>query len=477
MLPAEPQPAMQQLRVLVPTAVSAGQEVSFRTPDNQDLRVRAAEDLQPGAQLVVQYQRIANVVATVASAPEPGPAPAPDATPVATPSVTSATMINGVLVRPTTFAAQDGSAPLLPEASASVDQRDRFYAKWGWLLYAVGCVSLFCGPPGVLLWIPIAATYYCKNKRQRARFPRFMYPARASLVSICVLLGLATAAIVYQLVLHGHHHHGHHHGHQHMHHHGHQGHHHHRHHDGHDAWSGNTDADYDQAVESYDYDADEPTLMLNRPGGEEDYEYYEDDDEQDDDDDDEEGDDYEYYEDDVKAVRVDADAPEVWKKLSAEKEMKQTRMKLMDYVKNKMSSRQERDSDMLKEKRDWVANLDKKELLGWKEKLSEEWKKHGDQHKEAWLEEFADEKKAMEEFTSEKEVKESRLKVMDYINSTMSFKQDGDSDDVLKKKLDWGANLDKKELMRWNMMLGEQKKQSGDSKKLDATVSRQPVIV
>jgi len=152
-------------------------------------------------------------------------------------------------------------------------------------------------------------------------------------------------------------------------------------------------------------------------------------------------------------------------------------MKLTDHIKSKMSSRQEPDSDVLKEKRNWLAHLDKKELLGWKMKLAEEWKKHGDQHKEAWLEEFAEEKKAMKEFTNEKEVRESRLKVMDYIKSTMSFNQDGDSDDVLKKKLDWAANLDMKELMRWNMMLGEQKKQSSDSKTLDATVSRQPVVV
>uniref|UniRef100_A0A7S4QZ42 Uncharacterized protein n=1 Tax=Alexandrium monilatum TaxID=311494 RepID=A0A7S4QZ42_9DINO len=179
--PVTPAPPVQ-VPVVVPHGLVSGQQVAFTAPDGQTVAVSVPEGVTAGSTLLVQYQPV-----------QPTVTPPRPSTPAAAP-------------QPAAAQPQPAPAVALPVPVATVaEDEDQRLACQRWWLYGLAWGACLCHPLAWLapvLWLGLAAIYYCKPRQQRAQMPRQRGPALASLITcsvlfaVVVLAGLVAAALM-----------------------------------------------------------------------------------------------------------------------------------------------------------------------------------------------------------------------------------------------------------------------------------------
>ncbi|CAK0829815.1 unnamed protein product [Prorocentrum cordatum] len=182
---AQPPPAhgAQQLAVLVPSGIAAGQHLQFTTPDGQSMFVTVPRDCPPNSQVMVQYQpwRPLDQGAHLA-APRPGAGAVPGPVgPLHGPGV------------PLPGLAAAAAAPPLPGGDS-----DARGMNIGWALYGLGWLLCFVVPPlALVLWISLAVPHFCcRSPQLRAQRPRQRGPAVAAAATCLVLAAIAAVGAV-----------------------------------------------------------------------------------------------------------------------------------------------------------------------------------------------------------------------------------------------------------------------------------------
>jgi hypothetical protein len=238
----------KEIKVRVPAAVAAGQQVAFTTPDGQHLAVRVQEALDAGTVLVVHYKPVeqeaviqvaaaaappqAEVLRTMESSAMPvltveseqpsAPAvpvcvaanvisPLPASVAVSAQAVRHTPYVaNGILTQPSVVADQERSVNLLPEATVTGEEADRRAMKISLALLGVGyCCHFIFAPIGFIILVICASMYFCKSSQQRTQFPR-----QRRVAFTCLFLCLVW--VVLFVLRHRHRfHYGHHHRHHH----------------------------------------------------------------------------------------------------------------------------------------------------------------------------------------------------------------------------------------------------------------------
>eukprot|EP00929_Paragymnodinium_shiwhaense_P013868 TRINITY_DN12171_c0_g1_i1.p2 TRINITY_DN12171_c0_g1~~TRINITY_DN12171_c0_g1_i1.p2 ORF type:complete len:414 (-),score=118.19 TRINITY_DN12171_c0_g1_i1:161-1402(-) len=169
---APPQPAgTATVKVVVPEGVAPGQRVAFTTPCCQNLQVTVPDGLAPGSAVRVQYTPQTRPPASNNSRSRP---------PVATP--------------PPAF-----SALPTPSVQISAEEDDTRAAQKSWAALLGSCAFCCCCPAcgflAPLVWLWIAATYYCQSGQEQLRRPQQRMPALFSAVTCCGLTALGCLAM------------------------------------------------------------------------------------------------------------------------------------------------------------------------------------------------------------------------------------------------------------------------------------------
>lgn len=175
--PATQPEVMAELRISVPSGVEVGQTLQFTPPGmTQPLSVVMQEQALPGSIITVQYpMQQAQLLQQQQQQALQG-------------------------VTPGVHAVQPGSLPPTQLNFAAEDSR---VSNLIWALYAVGCclcifILPICGP---VIWVTVAAVYYCKDPAERAQLPRSRTAALTSAwtcvtCTVCVCVGTAVIVVI-----------------------------------------------------------------------------------------------------------------------------------------------------------------------------------------------------------------------------------------------------------------------------------------
>eukprot|EP00933_Yihiella_yeosuensis_P031285 TRINITY_DN2483_c0_g3_i2.p1 TRINITY_DN2483_c0_g3~~TRINITY_DN2483_c0_g3_i2.p1 ORF type:complete len:298 (+),score=79.10 TRINITY_DN2483_c0_g3_i2:94-987(+) len=154
------------IKVTVPTAAAAGQQIQFTTPEG----VRVMTTLQEPAS--------AGTVLTIAT---------PNA-----PSQLSQPLIQ---TNPTVAPVQMMG---LPTNSVTPEQVDRQNANYSWIAYLASVAICLCGglPVSMLVCGAVGLQYFCKSREERLQRPRQYVPACVALSTLGVLCACTCLAVV-----------------------------------------------------------------------------------------------------------------------------------------------------------------------------------------------------------------------------------------------------------------------------------------